>query len=183
MLMQLRSAVLMLLLLSALTGGAYPLLVTVLGQVLFADQAGGSLIQRADGSVVGSRLIAQKFSGPEWFQPRPSAGDYATVSSSASNLAQSAPALRERIEKALPEVQVTGQGPVPQELVTTSASGLDPDLTPAGARYQIARVAAARGLAPERLEALVSEQTRTSRFGPATVNVLLLNLGLADLSK
>ena len=68
--MQLRSAVLMPLLLSALTGGAYPLLVTVLGQVLFADQAGGSLIQRADGSVVGSRLIAQKFSGPEWFQPR-----------------------------------------------------------------------------------------------------------------
>ena len=78
---------------------------------------------------------------------------------------------------------MAGQGPVPQELVTTSASGLDPDLTPAGARYQIARVAAARGLAPERLEALVSEQTRTSRFGPATVNVLLLTLALADLSK
>lgn len=182
MLMQLRSAVLMLLLLSALTGGAYPLLVTVLGQVLFADQAGGSLVQRADGSVLGSRLIAQKFTGPEWFQPRPSAGDYATVSSSASNLAQSAPGLRERIEKTLPDVQMAGQGPVPQELVTTSASGLDPDLTPAGARYQIARVAAARGLAAERLDALVSEQTRTSRFGPATVNVLLLNLALAELA-
>ncbi|MDR6676341.1 potassium-transporting ATPase subunit KdpC [Pseudomonas oryzihabitans] len=183
MLIQLRSAALMLVLLTVLTGGVYPLLVTVLGQALFADQAGGSLIQRADGSVVGSRLIAQKFTGPEWFQPRPSAGDYATVASSASNLAQSAPALRERIEKALPEVQVTGQGPVPQELVTTSASGLDPDLTPAGVRYQIARIAAARGLAPERLEALVREQTHTSLFGPATVNVLLLNLALADLSK
>jgi len=182
MLIQLRSAVLMLLLLTVLTGGVYPLLVTVLGQVLFADQAGGSLLRRADGSVVGSRLIAQKFTGPGWFQPRPSAGDYATVSSSASNLAQSAPALRERIEKALPDVQVAGQGPVPQELVTTSASGLDPDLTPAGARYQITRVAAARGLAPERLEALVTEQTHTSRFGPATVNVLLLNLALAELA-
>ncbi|QNQ99588.1 potassium-transporting ATPase subunit C [Pseudomonas oryzihabitans] len=182
MLIQLRSAVLMLLLLGALTGGAYPLLVTVLGQALFADQAGGSLLHRANGSVVGSRLIAQKFTGPEWFQPRPSAGDYATVSSSASNLAQSAPGLRERIEKALPDVQVANQGPVPQELVTTSASGLDPDLTPAGARYQIARIAAARGLPPERLDALVSEQTHTSRFGPATVNVLLLNLALAELA-
>ena len=182
MLMQLRSAVLMLLLLTALTGGVYPLLVTVLGQALFADQAGGSLIRRDDGSVIGSRLIAQQFTGPEWFQPRPSAGDYATVSSSASNLAQSAPALRERIEKALPDVLAAGQGPVPQELVTTSASGLDPDLTPAGARYQIARIAAARGLPPERLEALVREQTRTSHIGPATVNVLLLNLALAELA-
>ena len=177
-----RPALTLLALMTLVTGVAYPLAVTGIAQVAFPDQAKGSLIHDADGKVRGSSLIAQDFSGDNWFHPRPSAGAFATVASSASNLAPSNPALAARVIEDAHKQQVPGQGPVPLALLTTSASGLDPDLTPAGARYQIARIAAARGLPPERLDALVSEQTHTSRFGPATVNVLLLNLALAELA-
>ena len=121
---QLRPALASLLVLSLVTGVAYPLLVTGIAQLAFPEQANGSLLRDAEGKVLGSRLIAQKFDGEEWFHSRPSAGDYATVSSAASNLAPSNPALAERIARDAAQERIADQGPVPLALVTTSGSGL-----------------------------------------------------------
>ncbi|CAM3201843.1 potassium-transporting ATPase subunit C [Ectopseudomonas mendocina] len=178
MLNSIRPAIATLALMTLLTGVAYPLAVTGVAQVAFPDQAAGSLVRDDAGQVRGSRLIAQAFDGDQWFQPRPSAGSYATVASAASNLAPSNPKLRERIEQA--SAKLGGQAPVPMQLVTTSGSGLDPHLSPEAAAWQIPRIAEARGLAQVELLRLVEAHSERPLFGPAVVNVLALNLALVD---
>lgn len=180
MLKQLRPAFGILGLMTLITGAAYPLLVTTVAQVAFPEQANGSLLRDDRGQLLGSTLLAQPFEGAEWFQPRPSAGGFATVASGASNLAQSNPVLAERIAKDAQRLVGEGGAPVPLELVTTSASGLDPHLSPAAARWQVARIAAARHLPTESLERLIEQHTERSPVGPDVVNVLALNLALAD---
>lgn len=180
MLKQLRPAVSLLALLTLLTGVVYPLTVTGIAQLAFPAQANGSLVKDAKGEVRGSALLAQQFSGAEWFQSRPSAAGFATVASGASNLAPSNPALAERIAQDAQRLVGEGVAPVPMQLVTTSGSGLDPHLSPAAARWQIARVAAARGIPANNLERLVEQHTERPLVGPAVVNVLALNLALAD---
>ncbi|SDH77213.1 potassium-transporting ATPase subunit KdpC [Pseudomonas panipatensis] len=179
MLKQLRPAIVSLAMLSLLTGVAYPLLVTGVAQLAFPDQANGSLVRDAKGEVRGSALIAQRFDGAQWFHERPSAGDFATVSSSASNLAPGNPALAARIAKSAADEALAGQ-PVPQALVTTSGSGLDPQLPPDAALYQVARIASARKLPAAELARLVEAHTERPLVGPAVVNVLALNMALAE---
>ncbi|MGB4074746.1 potassium-transporting ATPase subunit KdpC [Pseudomonas sp.] len=182
MLKQLRPAISVLAFMTLVTGVAYPLSVTAIAQLAFAEQANGSLVRDSQGEVRGSSLLAQPFSGAEWFESRPSAAGFATVASGASNLAPSNPALAERIAADAQRLQAEGQGAVPMQLVTTSASGLDPHLSPAAAQFQIARIAAARGIAPASLERLVEQHVEKPLVGPAVVNVLALNLALADNS-
>jgi potassium-transporting ATPase KdpC subunit len=166
-----------------LTGLAYPLLLTGVSQVLFPRQANGSLVR--DGNrVIGSELIAQGFTSPGYFQPRPSAAGngYDAAASSGSNLGPTSRKLRDRVAADVKRLQAENPqapGPVPIELVTTSGSGLDPHVSPAAARWQIPRVAAARRVPAGDLEALVQGrvQPRTlGLLGEPTVNVLLLNL-------
>jgi K+-transporting ATPase ATPase C chain len=180
MLKQLRPALALLGLMTLLTGVAYPLTVTAIAQLAFPAQAGGSLVRDASGAVIGSALLAQPFDGAQWFQPRPSAAAYATVASGASNLAPSNPALAERIAGDARRLQGEGQGAVPLQLVTTSASGLDPHLSPAAARWQVARIAAARGIPASDLERLIAAHSERPLVGPAVVNVLALNRALVD---
>lgn len=180
MLKQLRPALGILGLMTLITGAAYPLLVTAVAQVAFPEQANGSLLRDDRGQLIGSTLLAQRFEGAEWFQPRPSAAGFATVASGASNLAQSNPALAERVAENVRRLLDEGVAPVPLELVTTSASGLDPHLSPAAARWQVARIAAARHLPADNLERLIEWHTERSPVGPDVVNVLALNLALAD---
>lgn len=177
---QIRPAFGVLAFMSLVTGVVYPLSVTAVAQLAFPAQANGSLVRDDSGAVRGSALLAQAFDGAEWFQPRPSAGAYATVASGASNLAPSNPALAERIASEAQRLQATGQGGVPMELVTTSASGLDPHLSPAAVHFQIARVATARGIPVANLQRLVEQLTQQPLVGPAVVNVLALNQALAD---
>lgn len=172
------------------TGLAYPLLVTGLGQLLFPVQANGSLILDPAGQPAGSALIGQRFDVPQYFWGRPSATaphPYNAAASSGSNLGPTNPALieaiRARVQTYVGESQVS-RNPIPVDLVTASASGLDPHISIAGARYQIARVARARGLAPERLDALIdshSEGRQWGILGEPRVNVLKLNLALDAL--
>ena len=172
------------------TGLAYPLLVTGLGQLLFPVQANGSLILDPAGQPAGSALIGQRFDVPQYFWGRPSATaphPYNAAASSGSNLGPTNPALieaiRARVQTYVGESQVP-RNPIPVDLVTASASGLDPHISIAGARYQIARVARARGLAPERLDALIdshSEGRQWGILGEPRVNVLKLNLALDAL--
>ena len=180
MLKRFRPAIAMLGLMTLVTGVAYPLAVTGVAQLAFPAQANGSLVRDAQGEVRGSMLLAQPFEGAQWFQPRPSAAAFATVASGASNLAPSNPALAERVAKDAQRLVGEGVAPVPMQLVTTSGSGLDPHLSPAAARWQIARIAAARGIAADSLERLVEQHTERPLVGPAVVNVLALNLALAD---
>ena len=180
MLKQFRPTIAMLGLMTLVTGVAYPLAVTGVAQLTFPEQANGNLVRDAQGEVRGSALLAQNFEGDQWFQPRPSAAAFATVASGASNLAPSNPALAERIAKDAQRLVGEGVAPVPLQLVTTSGSGLDPHLSPAAARWQIARVAAARGIPANNLERLVEQHTERPLVGPAVVNVLALNLALAD---
>lgn len=177
----LRPALSLLLLLSLLTGVAYPLLVTGIAQLAFPVQANGSLIRDAQGQVRGSRLIAQPFDGPGWFLSRPSAAAYATVASGASNLAPSNPALASRVQAGAEGHYVARLGPVPLALLTTSASGLDPHLPPAAVAYQLPAVAAQRHLPAAQLQALVAQYTETPLVGPPVVNILALNLALDQL--
>lgn len=153
------------------TGVIYPALVWGIGQSAFHDRAEGSLVKR-DGQIVGSELIAQKMEDPKYFWARPSAGDFATVASGASNVAWTSAKLAERV-KASPDA--------PADLVTTSGSGLDPDLSPVAVRSQLERVAAARGwnaAQRARCEQLVESLTEGGQFGPQHVNVLRLNLAI-----
>ena len=180
MLKQLRPAVSMLALMTLITGVAYPLAVTGVTQLAFPEQANGSLVRDARDQVRGSALLAQSFEGDQWFQPRPSAGSFATVASGASNLAPSNPALVERVAQDAQRLAGEGTAPVPMQLVTTSGSGLDPHLSPQAARWQITRVAKARGIPANTLERLVEQHTERPLVGPAVVNVLALNLALAD---
>ena len=178
----LRPALSLMLLMTAITGVIYPLAVTGIAQLAFPEQANGSLIHGLDGQVQGSALIAQDFSGDSWFHPRPSAGAFATVASAASNLAPSNPALALRIKASAAEQAVADQGPVPLALLTTSGSGLDPHLPPAAIRYQLARVAASRGLPEQTVEQLVKQHIEKPLVGPPVVNVLLLNRALAQMA-
>ncbi|WP_236184257.1 potassium-transporting ATPase subunit KdpC [Pseudomonas juntendi] len=178
----LRPALSLALTMTLITGGLYPLVVTGVAQVAFPVQANGSLVRDDHGQVRGSALIAQNFQGDGWFHSRPSAGAYATVASSASNLAPSNPALVERVQGDAALLYQAQQGPVPQALLTTSGSGLDPHLPPAAVAYQIPRVAAARQLPVARLQALQEEATLRPLIGPPVVNVLALNRALEKLA-
>lgn len=179
-----------LLVLTVLTGLAYPLLINALAGLLFADQAKGSLIER-DGKVVGSHLIGQSFSGPGYFWGRPSATGtvaYNAAASSGANVGPTNPALGERLEAAVAAMRAahpSQKGPVPVDLVTMSGSGLDPHISPAAAAYQVERVAAARAMAPETVRDLVAKATEPRQLGflgEPRVNVLELNLALDALS-
>lgn len=164
-------------------GLSYSLAGAALGRVLFPADATGSAIER-DGQVIGSALVAQPFADARYFQPRPSAANYDPMAAAGSNLARSNPDLRKRIEEAIATVAAReGIRPadVPMELVTQSGGGLDPHLTPAGARVQVARVAKARGLELAAVQQAVDAATETPQFGvlgQPRVNVLLLNLAL-----
>ena len=174
----LRPALSLMLLMTAITGVIYPLTVTGIAQLAFPEQANGSLVRDSAGKVLGSALIAQEFTGDGWFHPRPSAGAFATVASSASNLAPSNPALATRVKDSAAQLAV----PVPLALLTTSGSGLDPHLPPEAIRYQLVRVAAARSLPVQAVEQLVAEHIEQPLVGPPVVNVLLLNRALAQLN-
>ncbi|MEZ1434859.1 potassium-transporting ATPase subunit KdpC [Pseudomonas shirazica] len=177
-----RPALSLALLMTLVTGALYPMVVTGIAQVAFPTQANGSLVRDDQGQVRGSALIAQDFQGDGWFHARPSAGAYATVASSASNLSPSNPALAERIKGDAAALYQAQQGPVPQALLTTSGSGLDPHLPPEAVAYQIPRVAAARQLPVERLQGLLEEATLHPLIGPPVVNVLALNQALENFS-
>lgn len=169
-----------------LTGLAYPLLMTGLGQLLFPSAAQGSLLRDSSGRLVGSALIGQSFSKPWYFQGRPSAAGngYDPLASGGSNLGPSSAKLRERVTAdvaRLARENPQAPGPIPVELVTASASGLDPHVSPQSAYWQIPRVALARGIAPERVRQVVddhSEGRDLGFLGEPRVNVLLLNLAL-----
>ena len=189
LLASLRPALVLFLLLTVLTGFLYPLVVTGLAQLLFPARAAGSLVTR-DGHAVGSRLIGQSFSDPKYFWSRPSATTpqpYNGTASSGSNLGPLNPALRDAIKPRVAALRAADPGnsaPVPIDLVTASASGLDPEISLAAANYQAARVARARGLAPERVQALIAqhaEGTLLGVLGEPRVNVLELNLALDAL--
>jgi len=184
-----RPAVTLFVLLSIIAGLIYPLLVTGIGQDAFPVQAAGSLIER-DGKLIGSRLIGQNFADPKYFWGRPSATapqPYNAAASGGSNLGPLSPALQDAVESRVKALRAADPGntqPVPIDLVTASASGLDPHISPAAAEYQIVRVARARGLAPEAVRGLVAQHTEARQwgvFGEPRVNVLELNLALDAL--
>jgi K+-transporting ATPase ATPase C chain len=173
-----------LIVLSVITGIAYPLLVTGISQVMFKDQANGSLIEK-DGKVLGSRLIGQPFSDPKYFWGRPSATSpqpYNGSASSGSNQGPTNPALKEAIEGRIKDLG--GKTPVPGDLVTASGSGLDPHISPAAAEYQVQRISKTRGIPEERIRNLVQQHTQGRQLGilgEPRVNVLELNLALDTL--
>ena len=187
---ELRTAFLVLVALTGVTGVAYPLVVTGLAQLLFPSQANGSLIVE-DGRVRGSALIGQSFDDPRYFWSRPSATapfpDNAAASSG-SNLGPLNDALRDAVKGRVDALRAADPGntaPVPADLVTASASGLDPHITPAAAAFQAGRVARVRGLDRARVDALVAEHTEgrwLGLLGEPRVNVLLLNLALDRLA-
>jgi K+-transporting ATPase ATPase C chain len=169
-----------------LTGVAYPLLVTGLAKAVFPHQASGSLVE-ANGKPVGSELIGQKFTKPEYFHGRPSAAGsdgYDGLASGGSNLGPTNKALVDRVQadlKKFRDENPTFTGPVPADLLAASGSGLDPDISPASADAQVARVAAARGMSADTLRQLVATHTEDRQFGilgEPRVNVLRLNLAL-----
>ncbi|MFG6433687.1 potassium-transporting ATPase subunit KdpC [Roseateles sp. LYH14W] len=183
---QLRPALTLFLLLSLITGLAYPLLVTGIAQTLFPHAANGSLVEN-NGKPVGSALIGQAFSDPGHFWSRPSAtapAPYNAAGSGGSNLAPTAPALVDAVKARIAALRAADPGntaPVPVDLVTTSASGLDPHISRAAADYQLARVARVRGLAEAQVKALLDAHTETRLLGvlgEPRVHVLALNLAL-----
>lgn len=177
------TAILMTLATTVLLGIIYPLVVTGLAQVLFRQKANGQLIE-AGGRVVGSKIIGQAFSGPAYFHSRPSAAGYGYQADN-SNGTQFGPTnhqLTDRVKADAAALQLENPTtPVPIDLVTTSASGLDPDITPAAAAFQVSRVAKARGVSADDLRSIVAQNTQGRQFGflgEARVNVLMLNLEL-----
>jgi potassium-transporting ATPase KdpC subunit len=171
---------------TVLLGIFYPLVVTGLAQALFKDKANGQLIQQG-GTATGSRIIAQPFTGPQYFHSRPSAAGangYAADNSSGSNLGPTNQKLVDRVKTDVATLQMENpEQAVPIDLVTTSGSGLDPHITPAGAEFQMPRVARARGIDQKALASLVAEHTETREFGllgEPRVNVLELNLAMDE---
>ncbi len=169
-----------------LFGGVYHAALWALGRVAFPSQVDGSLIRREDGTAVGSRLIAQAFTRPEYFHPRPSAVDYNAAATGGSNDGPSNPdhlkAVQDRLD-AITALERVRPGEVPSEMVTASGGGLDPHIPPRGAELQVARVAAARGVAAARVRRLVDAHTELPSwgfFGRSRVNVLELNLDLDE---
>ena len=179
------TAVLMTIVTTVLLGLLYPLAVTGLSQVIFPDKANGQLIKRADGTIIGSRIIGQPFSSPGYFRSRPSAAGavgYDAGASSGSNLGPTNQKLIDRVKADVEKLQAENPGkPVPIDLVTTSGSGLDPHISPAAAEFQVPRVARERHISEEELRRIVARHTEGRQFGflgEPTVNVLELNLDL-----
>jgi potassium-transporting ATPase KdpC subunit len=200
MLREIRPAIILLLLLTAITGLAYPLAMTAIAGVVFPKQAQGSLIEK-DGKVIGSALIGQEFREDKYFHGRPSAtvtpdpadatktvpAPYNAANSGGSNLGPTSKALNDRIKEDVEKLKAENpKAPVPVDLVTTSASGLDPDISPEAALFQVPRIARARNVPEEIVQKLITENTK-GRFagllGEPRVNVLALNLALDASSK
>jgi K+-transporting ATPase ATPase C chain len=195
MLKEIRPAIIIVVLLTLITGLAYPLAMTAIAGVLFPKQAQGSLIEK-DGKVVGSALIGQEFKGDKYFHGRPSAttapdpadstktvpAPYNAANSGGSNLGPTSKALNGRVKEDVDKLRAENPSmPVPIDLVTTTGSGLDPDISPEAAQFQVARVAKARSMPEDRVRQLVTEQTRgrlAGLLGEPRVNVLALNLAL-----
>jgi len=186
-----RDSLLMLIVMTLVTGVAYPLLVTGIAQLTMGRTANGSIVER-DGKAVGSALVGQPFSDPKYFWGRPSATSpmpYNAGASSGSNQGPLNPALADAVKsrnEALRSADPDNRAPFPVDLVTASGSGLDPHISPAAAAYQTARVAKARGIAVDRVSALVTQHTRARQLGflgEAVVDVLQLNLALDTLQR
>jgi potassium-transporting ATPase KdpC subunit len=184
---ELKTSLLLTLVLAVLLCGAYPLAVWAGAQALFPHAANGSLVTDKDGTVRGSALLAQSFTSEKYFQPRPSAAGtgYDATSSSGTNLGPTSQKLNDSIKDRVAAYRaangLAADAPVPADAVTSSGSGLDPHISEANARLQAARVARVRGLSPDRVQALVDQNTRGRDwgvFGEPTVNVLTLNLAL-----
>ena len=176
----------MMLVLTVLTGLAYPLVVTGLCQAFFRDRANGSLIQ-TNGRIAGSSLIGQNFTRPEYFQPRPSAAGnngYDPMASGPANLGPTSQKLADRVKDSVAAFRKANPdytGPIPADLLTSSASGLDPDISPASADVQAARIASARGIAVDQVRSLIAANTQSRDLGflgEPRVNVLAINLAL-----
>jgi potassium-transporting ATPase KdpC subunit len=183
---ELRRAVVFTVVMMVLVGGAYHGLIWSIGRVAFRDQADGSLLRRADGTVVGSRLVAQSFTRDDYFHPRPSAVDYDAASAGGSNYGPSNPdhlrAVRERLAEVMKR-EGAAASQVPAEMVTMSGGGLDPHIPPEAAELQATRVARARGVEVARIRALVRAHTEGPQLGflgRARINVLELNIALDD---
>ena len=183
MLRELRPAILMTFILTIITGILYPLAVTGIAQTIFHKQANGSLIER-DGKVIGSEIIGQNFTRPEYFHPRPSQNSYDAANSGGSNLGPTNPALADRLKKdadAFRKDNPDYTGPIPADAITASGSGLDPEVSPANAIAQAARVAKARGASTDAVQNLVAANTQQRDLGvlgEPRVNVLKLNIAL-----
>lgn len=188
MIKNLVTAALMILVITISFGLVYPLAITCLAQLFFPDKANGQLITR-NGVVVGARLIGQPFSSPGYFRARPSAagaGGYDAMASKGSNLGPTSKKLIDRVKTEAERLQLENHDkPVPVDLVTSSASGLDPHISPAAAEFQIPRVAQERGLSEEELKRLVAKHIESRQFGilgEPRVNVLMLNLKLDEIA-